>query len=249
MIDLGDLTTRNAWRSPRRDAIIDVPNGRRLSFAQLEERANRLANGLRGELGLAPGDRVAILSTNAAEIAETFFACAQGGPRRHAAQLAARRARAGADPCRRRARGARSPTRSFADDRRSSSSAATTSTHWIEFTPGAASPYEDLLARSAADAPPWSAETGGDDPFFILFTGGTTGTSKGALHSHASCFAAMVNQAVAERIADDDVYMLLGQMFHIPVVLAMTYLAHGRPLVLMNFEPRKRRSRRSRRSA
>ena len=47
----------------------------------------------------------------------------------------------------------------------------------------------------------------------------------------------MVNQAVAERIADDDVYMLLGQMFHIPVVLAMTYLAHGRPVVLMNFEP------------
>ena len=32
--------------------------------------------------------------------------------------------------------------------------------------------------------------------------------------------------------------MLLGQMFHIPVVLAMTYLAHGRPVVLMNFEPR-----------
>ena len=27
-------------------------------------------------------------------------------------------------------------------------------------------------------------------------------------------------------------------MFHIPVVLAMTYLAHGRPVVLMNFEPR-----------
>ena len=86
--------------------------------------------------------------------------------------------------------------------------------------------------------PPWSIETGGNDPFFILFTGGTTGNSKGALHSHASCFAAMVNQAVAERIADDDVYMLLGQMFHIPVVLAMNYLAHGRPVVLMNFEPR-----------
>ena len=48
----------------------------------------------------------------------------------------------------------------------------------------------------------------------------------------------MVNQATAERVATDDVYMLLGQMFHIPVVLAMNYLAHGRPVVLMNFEPR-----------
>ena len=79
MIDIGELTTRNAWRSPGRDAIIDVPNGRRLSFAQLEERANRLAHGLRDELGIAPGERVAILSTNAAEIAETFFACAKAG--------------------------------------------------------------------------------------------------------------------------------------------------------------------------
>jgi acyl-CoA synthetase (AMP-forming)/AMP-acid ligase II len=32
--------------------------------------------------------------------------------------------------------------------------------------------------------------------------------------------------------------MLTGQMFHIPVVLAHNYLSHGRPLVLMNFEPR-----------
>ena len=58
-------------------------------------------------------------------------------------------------------------------------------------------------------------------------TGGTTGTSKGATAQPCACFAAMVNQAVAERIADDDVYMLLGQMFHIPVVLATTYLALG----------------------
>ena len=79
MIDIGDLTTRTAWRAPGRDAVIDVPNGRRLTFAQLEERANRLASGLRDGLGVQPGERVAILSTNAAEIAEAFFACAKAG--------------------------------------------------------------------------------------------------------------------------------------------------------------------------
>ena len=47
----------------------------------------------------------------------------------------------------------------------------------------------------------------------------------------------MLNQTVAERIVPSDVYMLTGQMFHIPVVLAMNYQAHGCPLVLMNFEP------------
>ena len=236
MIDIGDLTTRNAWRSPRRDAIIDVQNGRRLSFAQLEERANRLAWGLREVLGFRPGDRVAILSSNSAEVAETFFACAKAGlvaqplNWRLAAPEQTRILADGAPV-------ALLHHRAFADhvadlQRRNDIG------HWIDFAPGDDSPYEELLARSPSALPHWSTETGGDDPFFILFTGGTTGTSKGALHSHASCFAAMVNQAVAERIADDDVYMLLGQMFHIPVVLAMTYLAYGRPLVLLNFDPR-----------
>ena len=236
MIDIGDTTTRTAWRAPGRDAIVDVPNGRRLTFAQLEERANRLASGLRDGLGLQPGDRVAILSTNAAEIAETFFACAKAGL---AAMPLNWRLAA---PEQSRILGDGTPgvllhNREFGDEvaelqRRNDVG------HWIEFAPGNDSPYEELLERGSPDVPPWSSETGGDDPFFILFTGGTTGTSKGALHSHASCFASMVNQATAEKVADDDVYMLLGQMFHIPVVLAMTYLMHGRPLVLMNFEPR-----------
>ena len=235
MIDIGDLTTRTAWRAPGRDAIVDVPNGRRLTFAQLEARANRLASGLRDGLGLQPGDRVAILSTNAAEIAESFFACAKAGL---VAQPLNWRL---AVPELARILGDGAPSavihhREFApqgEELQRSNDIA----HWIAFEPGCDSLYEEILERGSPDLPPWSSETGGDDPFFILFTGGTTGVSKGALHSHATCHAAMVNQAVAERIVDEDVYMLLGQMFHIPVVLAMTYLAHGRPVVLMNFEP------------
>ena len=46
----------------------------------------------------------------------------------------------------------------------------------------------------------------------------------------------MLNQTVAERIVPTDVYMLTGQMFHIPVGLAMNYQAHGCPVVLINFE-------------
>jgi long-chain acyl-CoA synthetase len=48
----------------------------------------------------------------------------------------------------------------------------------------------------------------------------------------------MLNQTVAERVVPTDVYLLTGQMFHIPIVLAMNYMAHGCPLVLMNFEAR-----------
>ncbi|MBM3678630.1 MAG: AMP-binding protein [Actinobacteria bacterium] len=213
-----------------------MPNGRRLTFGALHDRAQRLAWGLREELGLEKGDRVAILSTNAAEIAETFFACAKAGLvaqplnwRLAPAEQA--RILADAEPA------VLLWNREFAAE-----IAEIQRLHdlerWIDFAPGNESPYEELLVRQPELEPPWRDDVGDHDPFFILYTGGTTGVSKGALHSHATTAAAMVNQTVGERVAAGDVYMLLGQMFHIPVVLAMTYTAHGRPVVLTNFEPR-----------
>jgi acyl-CoA synthetase (AMP-forming)/AMP-acid ligase II len=94
------------------------------------------------------------------------------------------------------------------------------------------------LQSSPSTEPSSSADVGGDDPMLILYTGGTTGQSKGALHTHRSLYTGMINQTVAERIVPADVYMLTGQMFHIPVALAMNYHAHGCPLVLINFDAR-----------
>ena len=110
--------------------------------------------------------------------------------------------------------------------------------HWLEFGPGADGSYETLVAAASEDEPAVSAQVGGHDPMLILYTGGTTGESKGALHSHHSLYMGMLNQTVAERIVPSDVYMLTGQMFHIPVALAINYMAHGCPLVLVNFEAR-----------
>ena len=65
---------------------------------------------------------------------------------------------------------------------------------------------------------------------------GTTGRVQGR-HAHPPQRGGeMLDQTVAERIVPSDVYMLTGQMYHIPIVLAMNYMRHGCPLVLVNFE-------------
>ncbi len=57
--------------------------------------------------------------------------------------------------------------------------------------------------------------------------------------SHKNALTTVCNMTVAERIVPDDVYLILGQMFHIAVLLPHAYLFHGACVVILNFEPRR----------
>lgn len=236
MINLDDFLGRNAWRSPGGDACIDPATSRRLTHAALHDRAARLANALRHRLGLEPGDRVAILSRNSAEYLELFFAAGRVGLitvplnwRLSPPELV--RVLADAGP--------RAIIHAGAfDDVIPTLQRGYDAPHWVRFAPGEASPYEELLAASDPTSHGELGRFGDDDPLFILYTGGTTGLSKGVLHSHRSAYTAILNQDAAERVTDQDVYLLLGQMFHIPIVLAMNYLTRERPVVLLDFDAR-----------
>ena len=63
-MNLGRITAKTALLDPEREALIDIPNDRRITFGKLDERIRRLANGFCDELNLSKGDRVAILSKN-----------------------------------------------------------------------------------------------------------------------------------------------------------------------------------------
>jgi len=235
-MNIGFIPAKQAALSPRRTAIIDVPNARRISFGELDARVRRLANGLLGLSGCARGARVAILARNCIEYLELFYACARSGliaqplNWRLAVPELERILREG-EPL------ALISSADFGAERAALQGLLDVP-HWFEFGASGDGSYEALLAAAASLEPAVSASVGGDDPLLILYTGGTTGESKGALHSHRSIFMGMLNQTVAERIVPSDVYMLTGQMFHIPVALAMNYMAHGCPLVLVNFEAR-----------
>ncbi|MEQ8803246.1 MAG: AMP-binding protein, partial [Haliea sp.] len=233
-MNIGKIPAKTARLAPAREALIDVPNNRRMTYGELDERVRRLGNGLATQLGLGKGERVAVLAKNCIEYMEVYFACARiglivqplnwrlGGP--ELLKIAA-----GGEPQ------LLVYSSEYADIAATLAADAGIS-HCLDFGAGSDGSYDALLAAASAEEPAQSAAVGDDDPVLILYTGGTTGESKGALHTHRSLFAGMINQTVAERIVPSDVYMLTGQMFHIPVGLAMNYMAHGCPLVLINFE-------------
>ena len=46
-MNLGRIPAKTASLEPHREALVDVPNGRRITFGDLDERVRRLANALR----------------------------------------------------------------------------------------------------------------------------------------------------------------------------------------------------------
>lgn len=78
---IGDYLARRELYTPDQLAIIDagkIPS-LRLTYRQMNERANRLANSLRQAAGISKGDRVAILARDGVEHLDTFFACGKLG--------------------------------------------------------------------------------------------------------------------------------------------------------------------------
>jgi mycobactin salicyl-AMP ligase len=91
---LDTILTDAARRGPDRIAVIDATADRGLSYARLDERANRAAAGLR-RLGIAPGDRVLLQLPNGSQFAVALFGLLRAGaipvmclPGHRAAELA-----------------------------------------------------------------------------------------------------------------------------------------------------------------
>lgn len=219
------------------EALIDFAGDRRRSWSGLADRVTRLADGLENSLGLRRGGKIAVLSRNALEYMELLLACALKGVvvqalnwRLSTAELAQILIADRPD--------AFVYADEFEDEARELQPTID-SRHWVSWSSaGGPSAFEELIDRSAPSEGWQSAELpGGSDPFLVVYTGGTTGVSKGAVHTHDSAIAAMAQNALGERLVSTDRFMLMGQMFHSPVITAMDYLTHGCPLVIVNFKP------------
>jgi fatty-acyl-CoA synthase len=73
-----DFAAKRAELSPGAIAFEEAESGRRLTFAAFNERAERGAAALK-QLGIAVGERVAILCHNSPTFFEVLFACGKAG--------------------------------------------------------------------------------------------------------------------------------------------------------------------------
>jgi long-chain acyl-CoA synthetase len=114
-------------------------------------------------------------------------------------------------------------------------------TTWIEWATGKDTEYEELLARvqpRIADLKPHFPDPRSllFEPYLAISTGGTSGIPKSAVHSQYSYGACTIDYQAGTRVAENDVYLMLGQLFHVVGYMAFAYLLRGRPVVVANFQ-------------
>jgi acyl-CoA synthetase (AMP-forming)/AMP-acid ligase II len=99
--------------------------------------------------------------------------------------------------------------------------------------------HEALRAAASAEAPPCPAAD--DDLLFIMYTSGTTGLPKGAVHTHGTMIAASHTINMTSDMRYRDRYLQMLPLFHVGALTPATAAVHrGSTLVLMRaFDPRR----------
>jgi long-chain acyl-CoA synthetase len=234
-LTLGDVTRERARSWPNAIALVDGEV--RISYRELDQRTNRLANALR-DSGVGLGDRVLWTGQNSFRIVELLLAAAKIG-----AVLCVANWRQTTEEFE-FIIGDLEPTvivwqgREVGDSITAARETAGPAARWVRHDDDGRDSYEALLASGTPEDP--YRDTAPDGAVLALYTAAFDGHPNAALLSHEAVIAHNMSIAVASQMEPGFTYLSSGPMFHIGTmffVLATVQLA-GKNVVMARFDAR-----------
>jgi fatty-acyl-CoA synthase len=239
MLTLGEILRRSARPETFGGKPALIQGATQITYAELNERANRIAHALLA-LGLARGDRVAVLGRNSADYVAIIFALAKAGAvmvplnfwyRGEEIVYAVRQSGSRVVLVDAAFRDLVAGVRGQLDRVERS----------VVFGAGLAG--DDLhLGRLAEAADPGepAVAVGEDDPRVIMYTSGTTGFPKGATLAHRQHYLHALVYVAETGIQETDRGLLIYPLFHTggtDCMLVPFFLAGGTVIVLERPDP------------
>ena len=219
-----DVLRVNAFKWPKKIGIKDLYKS--YTFKEWDERACRLANAL-ADMGMKKGDRFAVLAYNCVEWMEIYAAAAKGGficvPLMFRLAPAEMEYNINHSECKvfivqggvDKADGKEFPWPKTVTEMKKN---IPTVTGYMVF--GHDNPkvdgfvsYEEALAKASPEEP--ATVVTADDPWVIMYTGGTTGKPKGVVKTHLSLFAQYFIMIFDHQFNFDDTNLLVMPCCHV----------------------------------
>ena len=229
MRTLFDFAAKRAELSPTALAFEEGETGRKHTFAEFNGRAERGAS-LFEQIGLAAGDRVAVLCHNSVTFFELLFACGKIGAilvplnwRQTLAELAPILA-----DC-----GARTLLHDEATAPLAQSLAAFAGVHLVSFAQ-----YDHLVCQEAP-VPRRDRAWPSDRIWYLLYTSGTTGRAKAVIQTAGMALANAINVQQATALTSTDRSINFLPLFHTAGINLHTlpiFIAGGSSIILSKFE-------------
>ena len=224
------MLLRNVHEHPNKLAVIF--KDKRYTYKAFNERVNRLANALLGK-GVTKGDKVAYLLFNCSEFAQVSFALSKIG-----ALSVPLNFRLKEDEIGYIVENSDSSLLFFGPEFKETAAKLIPRLEGVKksMQVGGTSEYEQLLNSSSPQEP--SVSVNEEDEHSIMYTSGTTGFPKGAVHTHKSRIWNSLNLLVDTGLRGSDVFAINTPLFHIAAghtMLLSTIFMGGTVVILQEF--------------
>jgi len=214
------------------DHIAVIQGQERVTYAQLNHRASRVASGLRS-LGLVPGDLAALCAPNSVDWLCFYFGALKLGAVAVtlSAQLSDREFLLLMSHAR--------PRALFCSEDKAAAVEELRASLPLELVVGPESEIPLPRLETEGDGPLWAVDRERDDTACVLYTGGTTGMPKGVMLSHENINTAINHVAHMERSVESDraiCFLPFNHVFGQMHIMNATIMTGGGLVLLPRFD-------------